>query len=142
VSGAEPSRHLVVVTCMDARIDPLRAFGLDLGEAHVLRNAGGMVTEDVLRSLLISQRLLGTREVMVVAHSGCGMLQVRDEELAEEVAHETGALPPMPLGGMRDIDEAVRRSVAAVRDCRYLPHRDAVHGHVLDIDTGGLREVV
>ena len=142
MSSAEPSRHLVVVTCMDARIDPLRAFGLDLGEAHVLRNAGGMVTEDVLRSLLVSQRLLGTREVMVVAHSGCGMLQVRDEELAAEVVHETGAWPPIPLGGMRDIDEAVRRSVAAVRDCRYLRHRDAVRGYVLDIDTGGLREVV
>jgi carbonic anhydrase len=142
VSAAEPSRHLVAVTCMDTRIDPLRAFGLQLGEAHVLRNAGGIVTEDTLRSLLVSQRLLGTREVMVVHHSGCGMLSVRDEELAAQVVQETGAWPPMPLGGMRDLDESVRQSVARVRDCGYLPHRDAVTGWVLDIESGGLREVV
>ncbi len=141
MSAAQPSRRLVVVTCMDARIDPLRAFGLELGEAHVLRNAGGIVTEDTLRSLLVSQRLLGTREVMVVHHSGCGMLSVRDEELAAEVVGETGAWPPMPLGGMRDLDESVRRSVAAVRDSRFLQHRDAVSGWVLDIDSGELREV-
>jgi len=141
VSSAEPSRHLVVVTCMDARIDPLGAFGLQLGEAHVLRNAGGIVTEDTLRSLLISQRLLGTREVMVVHHSGCGMLSVRDEELAAEVVHDTGAWPPMPLGGMRDLDESVRQSVRRVRDCAYLLHRDAVSGHVLDIESGALRQV-
>lgn len=142
MSAAEPSRHLVVVTCMDARIDPLRALGLQLGEAHVLRNAGGIVTDDTLRSLLISQRLLGTREVMVVHHSGCGMLSVRDEELAAEVVEETGARPPMPLGGMRDLDESVRRSVARVRECAYLQHRDAVSGWVLDIESGAMREVV
>lgn len=141
MSAAEPARRLVVVTCMDARIDPLRAFGLQLGEAHVLRNAGGVVTEDTLRSLLVSQRLLGTRQVMVVHHSGCGMLSVRDEELADEVAQETGARPPMPLGGMRDLDESVRQSVRRVRDCPYLPHRDAVSGHVLDIESGALRDV-
>ena len=141
MSGAEPSRHLVVVTCMDARIDPLGAFGLQLGEAHVLRNAGGVVTDDTLRSLLVSQRLLGTREVMVVHHSGCGMLGVHDEELAAAVERETGAAPPMPLGGMRDLDESVRRSVERVRDCAYLPHRDAVSGHVLDIESGALRRV-
>ena len=141
MSGAEPSRHLVVVTCMDARIDPLRAFGLQLGEAHVLRNAGGIVTDDTLRSLLISQRLLGTRQVMVVHHSGCGMLGVRDAELAAEVVHDTGAWPPMPLGGMRDLDESVRQSVRRVRECPYLLHRDAVSGHVLDIESGALRQV-
>jgi carbonic anhydrase len=142
VSSAEPSRHLVVITCMDARIDPLRAFGLQLGESHVLRNAGGVVTDDTLRSLLVSQRLLGTREVMVVHHSGCGMLSVRDEELAAEVARETGARPPMPLGGMRDLEESVRESVRRVRDCAYLPHRGAVSGHVLDIESGAVRDVV
>lgn len=141
MNPAEPTRRLVVVTCMDARIDPLRAFGLEAGEAHVLRNAGGTVTEDTLRSLLVSQRLLGTREVMLVHHSGCGMLGVRDAELAADVVRDTGVWPPMRLGGMRDLDESVRTSMAAVRDCAYLPHRDAVRGYVLDIDTGALREV-
>jgi len=141
VSAAEPSRRLCVVTCMDARIDPLSAFGLQLGEAHVLRNAGGVVTDDTLRSLLVSQRLLGTREVMLVHHSGCGMLAVRDEELAGAVERETGHRPPLPLGGMASLEESVRRSLAAVRECPWLPHRDAVSGFVYELGSGELREV-
>ena len=137
----EPQRRLAVITCMDARIDPLRGFGFQLGEAHVLRNAGGIVTDDVLRSLLVSQRLLGTRDVMVVQHSGCGMLAVRDEELAAEVERESGVRPPMPLGGFSDIDESVRASVQRIRDCAYLPHRDGVRGFVYELEEARLRAV-
>lgn len=140
-AGAEPRRHLVVVTCMDARIDPLAVLGLQLGEAHVLRNAGGVVTDDTLRSLLISQRLLDTSEVMLIHHSGCGMLAVRDEELAAAVEADTGERPAMPLCGMTDLDASVRRSIDAVRTCAYLPHRDVVRGFVYDVGTGALREV-
>jgi carbonic anhydrase len=139
---AEPSLRLVVVTCMDARIDPLAVLGLRTGEAHVLRNAGGIVTADVLRSLLISQRLLGTREVMLVHHSGCGLLGFRDEDLKDAVERDTGTRPPMALGAISDLDDSVRRSIAAVRDCAYLPQRGAVRGFVLDLGTGALREVV
>jgi carbonic anhydrase len=138
---AVPVRGLCVVTCMDARIDPLAAFGLRLGEAHVVRNAGGVVTEGVLRSLLISQQMLGTREVMLVQHTGCGLLGLDDGEVAAAVERETGARPPMPLGGFSDIEESVRRGVATVRGCAFLPHRDAVRGYVYDVDGGGLREV-
>jgi carbonic anhydrase len=141
VSGAAPTRGLCVITCMDARIDPLAVLDLRIGEAHILRNAGGIVTTDVLRSLLISQRLLGTREVTVIQHSGCGMLTVRDDELADAVERDTGTRPPTPLGGFDDLDESVRRSVATIRGCAYLPHRDLVTGHVYDLDTGALRVV-
>jgi carbonic anhydrase len=137
----EPSRQLCVVTCMDSRIDVFAVLGLHIGEAHVLRNAGGIVTDDVLRSLLISQRMLGTREVMLIHHAGCGLLTFRDDELADAVERDTGARPPMPLGGITDLDASVRRSVAAVRDCAYLPHRDAVRGFVYELATGALREV-
>jgi carbonic anhydrase len=138
----EPSRQLCVVTCMDSRIDVFAVLGLQLGEAHILRNAGGIVTEDVLRSLLISQRMLGTREIMLIHHARCGLLTFRDDELADAVERESGARPPLPLGGITDLDESVRQSVAAVRECAYLPHRDAVRGFVYELDSGALREVV
>jgi carbonic anhydrase len=137
-----PTRRLTVVTCMDSRIDVFAVLGLRIGEAHVLRNAGGIVTDDVLRSLLISQRLLGTREVMLIHHSSCGLLTFRDDELADAVQHDTGMRPPMPLGGITSLDESVRRSLAAVRYCHYLPHRDAVRGFVYELTTGALREVI
>jgi carbonic anhydrase len=127
---------------MDSRIDVFSVLGLQLGEAHILRNAGGIVTDDVLRSLLISQCLLGTREVTLIHHTGCGLLNLRDAELADAVEKATGTRPPFPLGGITDLDASVRRSVAAVRDCGYLPHRDAVRGFVYELDSWSLREVV
>jgi carbonic anhydrase len=136
-----PSLQLTVVTCMDSRIDVFSVLGLRTGEAHTLRNAGGVVTGDVLRSLLISQRLLGTREVMLLHHTGCGLLTFDDEQLADQVERDTGARPPLPLGAITDLDESVRRSLAAVRDCAYLPHRDSVRGFVYELPTGALREV-
>jgi len=141
VNPAEPTRRLCVVTCMDARIDPLAMLDLRVGEAHVLRNAGGLVSDDVLRSILVSQRLLGTREVTVVQHTGCGMLGLRDDEVAAAVERNSGVRPPLPLGGFSDLDESVRSSVAAVRDCAWLLHREAVRGFVYDLDAGALREV-
>jgi carbonic anhydrase len=138
---ARPSLRVAVVVCMDARIDVHASLGLKQGDAHVLRNAGGVVSDDVLRSLLISQRLLGTQEVMLVHHTGCGMLELDDEELAAAVERDTGSRPPFALGGFRDLDEDVRRSVRAVAECSNLPHREVVRGFVYDVDTGRLREV-
>jgi carbonic anhydrase len=138
----EPSRKLAVLTCMDSRIDVFAVLGLRLGEAHVLRNAGGIVTDDVLRSLLLSQYLLGTESVMLIHHTGCGLLRFRDDELADGVERDTGVRPPMPLGAITDLDESVRTSMARIRDAGFLPHGDAVRGFVYELETGLLREVV
>jgi len=138
---ARPSLHVAVVVCMDARIDVHAALGLRQGDAHVIRNAGGLVTDDVLRSLLISQRMLGTRAVMLVHHTGCGLLGVDDQAVADAVEGDTGVRPPFALGGFTDLDEDVRRSIRAVAECAYLPHRDAVRGFVYEVPTGRLREV-
>jgi carbonic anhydrase len=137
----EPSLQLTVVTCMDARIDVFAILGLQLGQAHVLRNAGGIVTDDVLRSLLLSQRLLGTREVMLVHHTGCGLLTFRDDELAAEVERDSGVRPPFPLGAITSLEDSVRTSMATVRSCAFLPHGDQVRGFVYDVATGRLHEV-
>ena len=138
---AEPSLQVTVVTCMDARIDVLALLGLQLGQAHVLRNAGGIVTDDVLRSLLLSQRLLGTREVVLIHHTGCGLLMFRDDELAAEVERDTGVRPPLPLGSITSLEDSVRTSMARVRGCAFLPHPDQVRGFVYELATGRLHEV-
>jgi carbonic anhydrase len=138
----EPSRKLAVLTCMDSRIDVFAVLGLQLGEAHVLRNAGGIVTDDALRSLLLSQYLLGTEAVMLIHHTSCGLLRFRDDELAGEVERDTGVRPQMSLGAITDLDESVRTSMQRIRDAGFLPHRDAVRGFVYELDTGRLREVV
>jgi carbonic anhydrase len=137
----KPRRQVAVVVCMDARIDVYRAFGLQPGDAHVLRNAGGLPTDDVLRSLAISQRALGTREVAVVHHTQCGMGGFDDTAFRAELATETGVEPGWDVPGFVDVEEQVRRSVAVVRDCPWLPHRDAVRGFVFDVATGALSEV-
>ena len=139
--SAIPSRHLAIVTCMDARIDPQRALGLELGAAHVLRNAGAVVSDDVLRSLVLSQRLLGTRSVAVIAHTDCGLRQVHDDELSRLLEEETGQAPPFAFGAFFDLDEHVREQMARVRACPWLPHVDDVRGHVLDITNGTVRPV-
>lgn len=141
VLSAAPRRSTVVVTCMDARIDPFRPLGFDLGDAHVLRNAGAVVGDDVLRSLVLSQRLFDTRTVILLAHTDCGLRKIHDDELAGQLAAETGAKPPFAFGAFHDLDEHVRISVRRIRECPWLPHRDDVRGGVLDLETGTVRAV-
>ncbi|HEY5334753.1 MAG TPA: carbonic anhydrase [Mycobacteriales bacterium] len=139
-SSGRPTSGLVVVTCMDARIDTSAMFGIEPGQAHVLRNAGGVVTDDVLRSLVVSQRKLGTTEIALVHHSGCGQTSYTDDELAAELAAE-GAAPSWRAHAFTDPAVDVRAGLDVVRNCPWLPHRDAVRGFVLDVETGLLTEV-
>jgi carbonic anhydrase len=126
---------------MDSRIDTFRIFGLDSGEAHILRNAGGLVTDDILRSLVLSQRLLQTREVILVHHTNCGLHGTDEAALRKQIAAETGTEPPYAFGAFADLDDAVRRAIGRVREHRFLPHRDNVRGFVYEVETGRLREV-
>jgi carbonic anhydrase len=139
---APPRLGVAIVTCMDARIDPVRMFGLEPGDAHVLRKAGGVVTDDVIRSLMLSQRLLGTRAIMLVHHTRCGAHGLSEESVKAQLQTETGMRPPFALEGFADLDAALRQSMARVRHSPFLPHRDAVRGFVLDVDDGRLREIV
>jgi carbonic anhydrase len=136
-----PAKHVTIVTCMDSRIDNFRIFGLDSGEAHILRNAGGLVTDDVLRSLVLSQRLLQTREVILMHHTNCGLHGVDEPALRAQIAAETGHAPPYAFGAFSDIDAAVRAALARVREHPFLPHRDRVRGFVYEVESGHLREV-
>ncbi len=136
-----PRRALAVVACMDARLDLFSALGLEVGEAHILRNAGGVVSDDVIRSLAISQRRLGTREIMLIHHSGCGMATVTDDGFREELLRETGIAPPFAIESFQDIDADVRQSILRVRRSPFLLHRDVVRGFVLDVDSHRLHEV-
>jgi len=136
-----PARRVAIVACMDARLDPARALGLDEGDAHVIRNAGGIVTDDVLRSLTISQRLLGTQEIVLLHHSDCGMLTFSDDDLADTVAGETGERPAFAFGAFHDLDEDVRTSITRIRASAFIPLTDSVRGFVYDVATGALREV-
>ena len=137
-----PKLGVAIVTCMDARIDPVRLFRLEPGEAHVLRNAGGVVTDDVIRSLLLSQRLLGTRAILVIHHTRCGALGLAEETVKSEIQAEVGMRPPFALEGFNDLATEVRQSVNRLRQSPFLPHRNAIRGFILDIDDGRLREVV
>jgi carbonic anhydrase len=136
-----PSKHVTLVTCMDSRIDSFRIFGLDSGQVHILRNAGGLVTEDVLRSLVLSQRLLQTREIILMHHTNCGLHRADEPALRAQIIADTGAPPPYEFGAFADIDDAVRSALLRVREHPYLPHRDNVRGFVYDVQTGHLREV-
>jgi carbonic anhydrase len=136
-----PRRALAVVTCMDARIDVFGALGLGLGEAHVIRNAGAAVTRDVVRSLVVSQLKLKTREILVMGHTDCGMEGLDEDAVAAELAASAGARPGFTFGGFADVADAVRRSVQRLQATPFLPHRDAVRGGVYEVDTGLVREV-
>ncbi len=138
---ARPARGVAVVACMDARMDVYRILGLEPGDAHVIRNAGGVVTEDTLRSLTISQHLLGTREVLLVHHTRCGMQGADDAAVLDRVEQATGTRPEWAVQGFADVDEDVRESVRRLRACPYLVATE-VRGTVYDVDTGLLREVV
>jgi carbonic anhydrase len=139
--SARPARKLAVIACMDARLDPSRLLGLREGDAHVIRNAGGVVTDDTIRSLSISQRLLGTEEVVLVQHTDCGLLTITDEEFAQAVEEDVGVRPQWPAEAFTDLDENVRRSVTRIKSSPFLPHTDSVRGFVFDVRTGELREV-
>ncbi len=138
---AAPALHLAVLACMDARLDVHALLGLRPGDAHVLRNAGGVATDDVIRSLVISQRLLGTRAVVLIHHTECGMLSFRDEELAARVEQETGVRPPFGFEAFTDLEADLRDAMAQIRSSPFLPHRDQVRGFVYDVHTGRLAEV-
>ncbi len=138
---ARPSRRLVVVTCMDSRLDVFAALGLGDGEAHVLRNAGGVITDDVIRSLAVSQRRLETREVMLVHHTDCGMQRITDDHFRAELQEATGMAPPFAIESFTDVDADVRQSILRVRRSPFVLHRDSVRGFVYDVDTCRLREV-
>jgi carbonic anhydrase len=137
----EPKLRMAVITCMDARLDLFGALGLDIGDAHLIRNAGGVVTDDVLRSLALSQRSLGTREVVLIHHTECGMLGLDDDAFRDELARESGVEPPWRVPGFVDLAAEVRKSVSAVRACPWLPHREDVRGFVFDVATARLDEV-
>jgi carbonic anhydrase len=136
-----PSRRLAIVTCMDSRLDVFAALGLGDGEAHILRNAGGVISDDVIRSLAISQRKLGTREVMLIHHTDCGMQKLTDDGFRAELQDAAGIAPSFAIESFGDVDADVRQSILRVRRSPFLAHRDAVRGFVYDVDTHRLREV-
>lgn len=136
-----PGRKVAVVACMDARLDVYRMLGLSEGEAHVIRNAGGVISDDVIRSLVISQRLLGTEEIVLVHHTDCGMLTFRDDELKTQIEQDTGMRPPFALEAFPEPAEDVRQSLRRVRNSAFIPKRDAVRGFVFDVESGRLEEV-
>ena len=138
---AAPSQRAAVVTCMDARIDPARALGLEEGDAHVIRNAGGVVTDDVIRSLVISQRLLGTREIVVMHHTDCGMATFSDDELKADIEADTGLRPPFAMEAFADVEADVRQSIRRIEASPYLLAKDRIRGFVYDVQTRRLNEV-
>ncbi|MGD9735583.1 MAG: beta-class carbonic anhydrase [Solirubrobacterales bacterium] len=138
----EPRLRLAIVACMDSRLDVFAALGLEPGEAHVLRNAGGVVSDDVIRSLAISQRKLGTREVMLVHHTDCGMQKITDDGFRTELRESAGVAPAFAIESFTDVDADVRQSILRVRRSPFVPHRERIRGFVYDVDDHRLREVV
>jgi carbonic anhydrase len=136
-----PSKGVAVVACMDARLNVYGILGLAEGEAHVIRNAGGVITDDEIRSLTISQRLLGTREVILIHHTDCGMLTFTDDDFKAAIQKETGIKPAWAAEAFPDLDDDVRQSIARIKASRFIPHTDSVRGFVFDVATGKLREV-
>ena len=136
-----PAKHIAVVACMDARLDVYRILGLAEGEAHVIRNAGGVVTDDQIRSLAISQRLLGTREIVLIHHTDCGMLTFTDPQFRDQVEADTGVRPTWSAEAFDDLETDVRRSARRITRSPFLPHTDQVRGFVFDVATGRLTEV-
>ena len=136
-----PSSHLAVVACMDARLNVYALLGLGDGEAHVIRNAGGVITDDEIRSLAISQRLLGTREIMLIHHTDCGMLTFTDDEFKRSILEDTGIKPHWGAESFPDLEEDVRQSIARIKASPFVPYTDAIRGFVFDVATGKLTEV-
>ena len=136
-----PAKQVAVVACMDARLNPYGILGLSEGDAHVIRNAGGVITEDVIRSLTISQRLLGTREIVLIHHTDCGMLTFTDDQVKAQIEADTGIRPNFALEAFPDLDADVRQSIARLKASPFLVHTDQVRGFVYDVKTGRLNEV-
>ena len=137
----QPSKHIAVLACMDARLNVYGALGLEEGEAHVIRNAGGVVTDDEIRSLAISQRLLGTREIILIHHTDCGMLTFTDDGFKKSVQDDTGIKPAWASEAFTDLDEDVRQSIARITSSPFVPDKHSVRGFVYEVETGKLREV-
>ncbi|HWC39532.1 MAG TPA: carbonic anhydrase [Acidimicrobiales bacterium] len=135
-----PAKRIAILACMDARLNPYGLFGLREGDAHVIRNAGGVVTDDAIRSLAISQRLLGTDEIVLVHHSGCGMLSFTDDAFRQQVEQDTGVRPPWAAEAFADLDQDVRQSIARIKASPFIPHKN-VRGFVYEVEKGSLREV-
>jgi carbonic anhydrase len=136
-----PTRHLAVVACMDSRMDIFKLLGLGNGEAHIIRNAGGVITDDVIRSLCLSQRLLGTREVILVHHTDCGLQKVREDEFRDELFEELGVKPPWSVEAFTDPFDDVRQSIQRLEITPFVVHKDLIRGFVYDVTTGRLEEV-
>lgn len=139
--SAEPARRLAVVSCMDARVDPLRILEAGPGDLHVIRNAGGIVTDDVLRSLLLSQRYLGTRQVLVMMHTDCGVAGLDDERELDAIERDSGDRPGFALGGFSDLEDRIHSSLEQIRGSRFLPHRDRASGAIYDVVTQEVRKL-
>ena len=136
-----PGKKVAIVACMDARLNPYGALGLQEGDAHVIRNAGGVVTDDEIRSLAISQRLLGTEEIILIHHTDCGMLTFTDDDFRRQVQEDTGITPEWAAEAFGDLDEDVRQSIARIKASPFIPNKDSVRGFVYEVETGKLREV-
>jgi carbonic anhydrase len=136
-----PAKRVAVLACMDARLNPYGILGLSEGDAHVIRNAGGVVTDDEIRSLSISQRLLGTEEIILIHHTDCGMLTFHDDEFRRQIQEETGIKPEWAAEAFDDLEADVRQSIARIKASPFIPKKDAVRGFVYDVETGRLTEV-
>ena len=136
-----PAKRVAVLACMDARLNPYGALGLEEGDAHVIRNAGGVVTDDEIRSLAISQRLLGTEEIILIHHTDCGMLTFTDEQFAQKLQDETGESPEWSANAFPDLEGDVRDSIERIKSSPFIPKKDSVRGFVYEVESGKLREV-
>ena len=139
--GLPPAKGLVVIACMDARLIPTRVLGLEEGDAHVIRNAGGVVTDDTIRSLAISQHLLGTHEVVLIHHTDCGMLTFTDDDFGAKLEEATGERPPWSANAFSDLNDDVRESIRRIKESPSIPNKASIRGFVYDVETGKLREV-
>ena len=137
-----PATHVAVLACMDARLNPYGILGLNEGDAHVIRNAGGVVTEDAIRSLTISQRLLGTTEIILIHHTDCGMVTFNDDAVKDQILADTGIRPSFALEAFPDADQDVRQSIARIKASPFIPHKDNIRGFVYEVEKGQLREVI
>src|SRR3954463_1118034 len=136
-----PAKKVAVVACMDARLNPYGLLGLSEGDAHVIRNAGGVITDDEIRSLAISQRLLGTEEIILIHHTDCGMLTFTDDQFKRQIQDDTGIKPEWAAEAFDDLDEDVRQSISRIEASPFIPHKQSVRGFVYEVETGRLREV-
>jgi len=136
-----PGKQVAIVVCMDARLETGRMLGIEEGDAHVIRNAGGVVTDDVIRSLTISQRLLGTREIVLIHHTDCGMLTFQDDAVKQQILSDTGIRPHFAMEAFSDLDADIRQSISRIQQSAFVPHKDQIRGFVFEVETGRLREV-